>query len=32
MKNIRKAIKNKDFDKFEKTFLENYYSSDIEII
>ena len=30
MKNIRKAIKNKDFDKFEKTFLEDYYSTDIE--
>ena len=32
MKNIRKAIKNKEFDKFEKTFLEDYYSGDIEII
>ena len=32
MKNIRESIKNSDFDKFEKTFLENYYSGDIDII
>ena len=32
MKNIREAINNKDFDKFEKIFLENYYSGDIESI
>ena len=32
MKNIRESIKNRDFDKFEKTFLENYYSGDIDII
>ena len=32
MKNIRASIKNSDFDKFEKTFLENYYSGDIDII
>tara|TARA_X000001036_G_scaffold136677_1_gene129432 strand:- start:390 stop:782 length:393 start_codon:yes stop_codon:yes gene_type:complete len=32
MKNIREAINNKDFDKFEKIFLENYYSGDIETI
>ena len=32
MKNIRESIRNSDFDKFEKTFLENYYSGDIDII
>jgi len=28
MKNIRNAIKNKEFEKFEKTFLNKYYSGD----
>jgi len=28
MKNIREAIENKEFEKFEKTFLEKYYSDE----
>ena len=28
MKNIRDAIKNKEFEKFEKTFLDKYYSDE----
>ena len=28
MKNIRNAIENKEFEKFEKTFLNKYYSGD----
>ena len=32
MENIRNSIKFKEFDKFENTFLEQYYSSDIELI
>ena len=31
MKNIRNSIKLKEFDKFEKVFLEQYYSGDIEL-
>ena len=30
MKNIRNSIKLREFDKFEKIFLEKYYSGDIE--
>ena len=32
MANIRNSIKFKEFDKFENTFLEQYYSGDIELI
>ena len=32
MENIRNSIKFKEFDKFENTFLEQYYSGDIELI
>ena len=32
MENIRNSIKFKAFDKFENTFLEQYYSGDIELI
>ena len=32
MKNIRISIKNKEFEKFENHFLENYYLGDIETI
>ena len=32
MENIRNSIKLKAFDKFENTFLEQYYSGDIELI
>ena len=32
MENIRNSIKFKEFDKFEKKFLEQYYSGDIELI
>jgi queuine/archaeosine tRNA-ribosyltransferase len=28
MKNIRVAIENKEFEKFEKTFLDKYYSDE----
>ena len=31
MKNIRNSIKLREFDKFEKVFLEQYYSGDIEL-
>ena len=31
MKNIRNSIKLREFDKFEKIFLEKYYSGDIEL-
>ena len=31
MKNIRNSIKLREFDKFEKIFLEKYYSADIEL-
>ena len=31
MKNIRNSIKLREFDKFEKIFLEQYYSGDIEL-
>ena len=31
MKNIRNAIENKEFEKFEKTFLNKYYSGDDEL-
>ena len=31
MKNIRNSIKLREFDKFEKVFLEKYYSGDIEL-
>ena len=29
MKNIRDAIENKEFEKFEKTFLDKYYSNKV---
>ena len=32
MKNIRISIKNKEFEKFENYFLENYYLGDVETI
>jgi queuine tRNA-ribosyltransferase len=32
MKNIRNSIKLREFDEFEKVFLEQYYSGDIELI
>ena len=32
MKNIRNSIKLREFDQFEKVFLEQYYSGDIELI
>ena len=32
MKNIRNSIKLREFDKFEKVFLEQYYSGDIELM
>ena len=32
MKNIRISIKNKEFEKFENHFLENYYLGDVETI
>ena len=32
MENIRNSIKLKEFDIFEKKFLEQYYSGDIELI
>jgi queuine tRNA-ribosyltransferase len=32
MENIRNSIKSKEFDNFEKQFLEQYYSGDIELI
>ena len=31
MKNIRNSIKLREFDKFEKVFLQQYYSGDIEL-
>jgi hypothetical protein len=30
MKNIRNSIKLREFDKFEKIFLDKYYSGDIK--
>jgi queuine tRNA-ribosyltransferase len=32
MKNIRNSIKLREFDEFEKVFLEQYYSGDIELM
>ena len=32
MENIRNSIKSKEFEKFEKNFLEQYYLGDIELI
>jgi len=32
MKNIRNSIKLREFDQFEKVFLEQYYSGDIELM
>ena len=32
MKNIRNSIKLREFDEFEKAFLEQYYSGDIELM
>jgi queuine tRNA-ribosyltransferase len=30
MKNIREAIRNQSFETYERYFLENYYSGDID--